>query len=66
MPLTDDPWIAEHSAPEPEKLHAIGYITMLWNSCEYNVWALLTWIVQLSVSISYALLHSISDVTMMD
>jgi hypothetical protein len=66
MPLTDDPWIAKHSAPEPEKLHAIGYIIMLWNSCEDKLWALLTWSARIPVSISYALLHSTSDVTMMN
>jgi hypothetical protein len=66
MPLTDDPWIAKHSAPEPEKMDALGYIIMLWNSCEHKLWILLTWIARIPVSISYTLLHSTSDVTMMN
>jgi hypothetical protein len=37
MALSDDPWIAEHSTIDPERLHALGMITLWWNHCERNL-----------------------------
>ena len=34
MSLSDDPWIAEHSIIDPERLHALGVMTLFWNNCE--------------------------------
>jgi hypothetical protein len=32
-----DPWISKYSPIEPKKLHALGAITLAWNTCETHL-----------------------------
>jgi hypothetical protein len=63
MSLSDDPWIAETSDPvDPERLHALGVITLFWNHCERNLWFIFCVIFELHPRIGWILAHDIGNV----
>ena len=65
MPLSDDPWIAEISDPiDPERLHALGVITLFWNHCERNLWFIFITIFELHPRIGWILAHDIGNVAL--
>jgi hypothetical protein len=35
-----DAWVVTHSALPPKKLHALGYVTFIWNICEHDLFSL--------------------------
>jgi hypothetical protein len=61
MPLSDDPWIAEHSYIDPERLHALGMITLWWNLCERNLFFLFCNVMGCSPRIGWLLAHDLGD-----
>lgn len=40
--MENDPWIEAHSPIDPAKLHALGYVNLVWNGAEYWLSALLS------------------------
>jgi hypothetical protein len=64
MPLSDDPWIAQYSVVEPERLHALGMITLYWNHCERNLLALFCDTFNLVPRIGWIIAHDMGDVSM--
>jgi hypothetical protein len=66
MPLSDDPWIAKHSYIDPERLHALGMITLWWNHCERNLYFLFCSIFEVTPRVGWILAHDMGDVAMCD
>lgn len=66
FPMNDDPWIKGHSPIEPAKLHALGLVTFLWNSCEVSLFVLLTTVANTKPDIMRALTHEMTDAAMAD
>ncbi len=61
--MDEDPWIKNHSPIAPEKLHALGYITLVWNSCENGLFGLLSTVSGLSEGVCRAFVYDLGDVT---
>ena len=59
---TADPWVQSHSIVTPEKLHALGYLTLSWNTCEYCSHATLAATLNISYPISRILSHDLGNV----
>ena len=64
--FTDDPWIAQRNPIEAEKLHALGYITFVWNMCEFHLFNLLCLVFGLPPRLAWILVHEMGDVSMSD
>jgi hypothetical protein len=62
MTLSDDPWIAEHSIIDPERLHALGVITLWWNHCERNLFFLFCVVMNCSPRVGWILAHDLGDI----
>jgi hypothetical protein len=62
MPLSDDPWILEHSVIDPERLHALGMITLFWNQCERNLWHLFCLVFDFHPRVGWIIAHDMGDV----
>jgi hypothetical protein len=63
MTLSDDPWIAEHSIIDPERLHALGMITLWWNHCERNLFFLFCIVMGCSPRVGWILAHDLGDIS---
>ncbi len=63
MALSDDPWIAEHSYIDPERLHALGMITLWWNHCERNLFFLFCFVMQCTPRVGWILAHDLGDIS---
>jgi hypothetical protein len=63
MALSDDPWIAEHSYIDPERLHALGVITLWWNHCERNLFFLFCFVMGCTPRVGWILAHDLGDVS---
>jgi hypothetical protein len=64
MSLSDDPWIAEHSFIDPERLHAIGVVILWWSQCEYNLIQLFGIIFDLTPRRAWIIAHDIGDMSL--
>jgi hypothetical protein len=62
MPLSDDPWIAEHSMIDPERLHALGSITLWWNHCERNLLFIFSAVAGFSRGMGWILAHDLGAI----
>ena len=62
--LARDQWIKDHSQIDPAKIHALGRITLSWNSCETNLYLLFTVVVQLDPKVSWIICHDMGGVAM--
>jgi hypothetical protein len=63
MPLSDDPWIAKNSIIDPERLHALGMITLWWNHCERNLFFLFCYVMGCSPRVGWILAHDLGDIS---
>jgi hypothetical protein len=66
MGLSDDPWIYKNSPLAPEKLHAIGYIVTIWNTCEHYVETLFSVVAATPHNIGHAITHDLGSVKLFD
>jgi hypothetical protein len=66
MALSDDPWIAKHSIIDPERVHALGVITLLWNHCERNLLHIFSRVFDLNGRQAWIIAHDMGDVSMRD
>jgi hypothetical protein len=66
MSQLDDEWIRKFSPIEPEKLHALGVITFMWNACEYKLFELFSLAFGLSQQAAWLLVHDLGDVAISD
>ena len=64
MPLSDDPWIAEYSIIDPERLHALGSIVLWWNHCERNLLFIFTTFVGVSQGMGWIIGHDLGDMAL--
>src|ERR1700677_4623263 len=64
MALSDDPWIARHSIIDPERLHALGIITLQWNHCERNLWLIFSVVFSLNRRVAWIIGHDIGDISL--
>lgn len=60
----DDPWISQHSPLASEKLHAIGYIVTIWNSCEYWAEILFMTVAGTPAHVGHAITHNLGSTTL--
>ncbi len=58
-----DDWIRSHSLVTPEKLHAIGFLTLAWNACEYWTTAIFSTVSGLSEKQARIVTHDLGDIT---
>jgi hypothetical protein len=63
MPLSDDPWIAENSIIDPERLHALGMITLWWNHCERNLLFLFCVVFNVSRRVGWIIANDMGDIS---
>jgi hypothetical protein len=63
MPLSDDPWIAQNSYIDPERLHALGVITLWWNHCERNLFFLFCRVFNLRLRVGWIIAHDLGDIS---
>jgi hypothetical protein len=66
MPISDDPWIAEYSIIDPERLHALGAITLWWNHCERNHMLIFIHVLNLDRRRGWIIAHDMGDISMSD
>lgn len=64
MALSDDPWIARHSMIDPERLHALGIITLQWNHSERNLWLIFSLVFSLHRRVAWILAHDMGDISL--
>jgi hypothetical protein len=64
MALSDDPWIAEHSIIDPERLHALGIISAHWTWCERHLLVLFCVAFNLTGKVGRIIAHDIGDVSL--
>jgi hypothetical protein len=64
MALSDDPWIAENSTIDPERLHALGMITLWWNHCERNLFHIFHVVFNLRPKVAWVIAHDIGDMSL--
>ncbi|TPI31511.1 hypothetical protein FJ414_23420 [Mesorhizobium sp. B3-1-6] len=58
-----DPWVVANSRNiSPERLHAIGVITLRWNECEFWLFHLFCGVSGLSQKDAWTLVHDLGDV----
>jgi hypothetical protein len=62
-PLSDE-WIATHTYLAPEKLHALGVITVLWNACETHLLVLFMMVAQLQPHTAWIIAHDLGDASL--
>ncbi|MER8995927.1 hypothetical protein [Mesorhizobium sp. M0678] len=60
--MNSDPWIAENSPLSPERLHAIGVITLRWNQCEFWLFLLFCKVSGIADKEAWALVYDLGDV----
>jgi hypothetical protein len=61
--LDDDPWVASHlRAIGPERLHALGVVTLRWNLCEYALFSLFCEVAQVKEDEGWILAHNVGDI----
>jgi hypothetical protein len=63
MPLSDDPWIAEYSLIDPERLHALGVITLSWNHCERDLFFIFCAVMGCTPRVGWILAHDLGDIS---
>lgn len=61
--LSRDTWVATHSPISPERLHALGYITFVWNSAEHNLFSLFAAVMKLPEREAWVLCHDLGDIS---
>jgi hypothetical protein len=66
MPLSDDPWVAKYSIIDPERLHALGTITLCWNHCERNHMLIFAHVLNLDQRRGWIVAHDMGDISMSD
>jgi hypothetical protein len=66
MPLSDDPWIAENSIIDPERLHALGVITLFWNHCERMLFLIFCVVFQFTPRFGWIIAHDMGDISLSD
>ena len=59
--MLDDPWIKANSPLSPERLHAIGLISLRWNECEFWHFQLFRTISKLPQQEAWALVFDLGD-----
>jgi hypothetical protein len=64
MALSDDPWIAANSVIDPERLHALGMITLWWNHCERNLFHIFHLVFGLRPRVAWIIAHDMGDISM--
>jgi len=64
MPLSDDPWIAEHSIIDPERLHALGMITLFWNHCERMLFMIFCFVFKFGPGFGWIIAHDMGDISL--
>jgi hypothetical protein len=64
LPLSDDPWIQKHSLISPEKLHALGYLTFAWNSCESWSVNVFSTVLDVPEALARCIAHDLGDITL--
>jgi hypothetical protein len=64
MALSDDPWIRRHSTIDPERVHALGVITLQWNHCERNLWLIFSVVFSLHRRVAWIIGHDIGDISL--
>ena len=66
--LDSDEWIKEHSSIGAEKLHALGCVTVWWNSCEIHLFNLFAAVLGLysipNRPTAWTLAHDLGDVAL--
>lgn len=63
MTLSNDPWIAEHSIIDPERLHALGVITLWWNLCERDLFFIFCHVFGVSSRVGWIIAHDLGDIS---
>jgi hypothetical protein len=61
LSLSDDPWVTEHSPISPEKLHALGYLTYIWNWCEIWIGSIFHVVLGGEPAVAQAVSHDMGD-----
>jgi hypothetical protein len=64
MPLSDDPWINDNSIIDPERLHALGVMTMFWNHCERNLFLIFCDVFHFSARFGWIIAHDLGDISL--
>jgi hypothetical protein len=64
--MIDDSWIKSYSPIAAEKLHALGYINLIWNVTEYWLNALLASVSGLSEDMCRMFVYDLGDVAISD
>jgi hypothetical protein len=64
MPLSDDPWIAENSVIDPERLHALGVITVFWNHCERMLFLIFCFIFKFNPRFGWIVAYDMGDISL--
>jgi hypothetical protein len=64
--VPDDPWVRENSPLSPEKLHALGVITVTWNACQYHLFTILHVVLGGHESEARASSHDMGDISIIE
>jgi len=62
MPFVDDPWIEKNSIIDPERLRALGVITVFWNHSERMLFFLFCFVCKFTPKFGWVLAHDLGDI----
>lgn len=61
-----DQWVQSNSPVEPEKLHALGLMTLRWNSCELGLKILFAGVTRTTMLMAWAITQGMGDIAICD
>jgi hypothetical protein len=64
MPFVDDPWIDANSIIDPERLHALGVITVFWNHSERMLFFLFCLVCKFTPQFGWVIAHDMGDISL--
>jgi hypothetical protein len=66
MPFVDDPWIEKNSIIDPERLHALGVITVFWNHSERMLFFLFCFVCKFTPKFGWVLAHDMGSISLIE
>jgi hypothetical protein len=60
-----DTWLGLHSPISAKKLHALGYMTYMWNACEHQLFTLFCVVMDISEKDGWALAYDLGNIAIM-
>jgi hypothetical protein len=66
MPFIDDPWIEKNSIIDPERLHALGVVTVFWNHSERMLFFLFCFVCKFTPKFGWVIAHDMGAISLIE